>query len=90
MATYLDLGDEMIEVDLDSPWFLFTEEENHRHQTWSNVAQLIAWVGLTAVLVAVLMLSFFTAVEVRAARVCVSSQMVEIGQAPVVNPETCS
>lgn len=88
--TFLEVGETYIEVDLTSPWFLFTEEENRRHQTWSNVAQLVAWVGLTAVLVAVLVFSFYTAVEARAATVCVSSQMVEMGQAAVINPETCS
>lgn len=62
MPTFLELGDEVIEVDLDSPWFLFTEDEIHRHQTWSNGAQLAAWLGLSSFLVAVLVWWFFVAV----------------------------
>lgn len=89
MATYLEIGETFVEVDLDSPWFIFSEEENHRHQTWSNIAQLLAWIGLTTVLVGLLVMFFFTAIEVRAATVCVSSQTVEIGQAPVVNEMVC-
>lgn len=86
----IEAGEDQIEVDLDAPWFLLAKDEQHRHQMWSNWAQLVAWLGLTAVLVGLLVLFFFTAIEVRAATVCVSSMTVEIGQAPVVNPETCS
>lgn len=90
MRTFLEMADEVVEVDLTTPWFLFAEDEQHRHQMWSNWAQLVAWLGLTAVLVGLLVLFFFTAIEVRAATVCISSMTVEIGESPVTTPMTCS
>lgn len=61
MRTFLDLGEEVIEVDLTTPWFAFDEHEQHRRQTWSEAAQLSAWLGLSSFLVALLVFSFFAA-----------------------------
>lgn len=86
VPTYIEVGETYIEVDLDSPWFLFSEDDQHRHQRWSNGAQLAAWIGLTALLVGLLVFSFFSATR---PETCVSSMTVERGQAPVVNEMTC-
>lgn len=89
MKTYLEIGETYIEVDLDSPWFAFAEDEQRRHQTWSNAAQLFAWLGLSAVLVLLLVFSFFYAVEAKTFETCVSSQTVTVGEEPVVNEMVC-
>lgn len=53
MRTFLDLGDETVEVDLATPWHLFSAEETRRRLVWSLAARLVFWLGVVLILLAV-------------------------------------
>lgn len=53
MRSFLDLGDDTVEVDLSTPWHLFSAEETRRRLVWSLAARLAFWMGLTLILLAV-------------------------------------
>jgi hypothetical protein len=55
MRTFLDLGEELVEVDLRTPHWTFSADETRRRQVWAAGARLVFWLGVISILVAVVL-----------------------------------
>jgi hypothetical protein len=52
---FLDLGEETVEVNLETPHWVFYHEETRRRQAWATGARLAFWLGLISILIAVVL-----------------------------------